>query len=232
MFRCSLQFNNDESSKSHLKVCDLILQQSTRGLIALQPTRSELGPCEFPLSTIQLAQKVPLFSPVPRHKQLKSGKPAWRGDGSTPSEPFSLQSLLVALAPEAPHFFFFFFFFEKHWTKYNYWRTVALQYCVCLCHTSTWISHRYTYVPSLLNTPPPISHPIPPFWLVTAPGWAPCCHAENSRSLSILRKVMYVFPRYSPNLSHSPLPPLRPQVCFLCLHFRCCPLIGSSVPSF
>ena len=27
--------------------------------------------------------------------------------------------------------------------------------------TSTWISHRYTYIPSLLNLPP-ISHPIPP----------------------------------------------------------------------
>lgn len=43
MFHCSLQFNNDSSSKSHLKVCELILQQSTRSLIVLQPTRSELG---------------------------------------------------------------------------------------------------------------------------------------------------------------------------------------------
>lgn len=109
MFHCSLQFNNDSSSKSHLKVCELILQQSTRSLIVLQPTRSELGPCEFPLSTIQLAQKVPLFSPVPRHKQLQSGKLVWRGDSSTLSKLFSLQSLLVALAPEVP-----FFFFDKH----------------------------------------------------------------------------------------------------------------------
>lgn len=109
MFHCSLQFNNDSSSKSHLKVCELILQQSTRSLIVLQPTRSELGPCEFPLSTIQLAQKVPLFSPVPRHKQLQSGKLVWRGDSSTLSKLFFLQSLLVALAPEVP-----FFFFDKH----------------------------------------------------------------------------------------------------------------------
>ena len=37
-----------------------------------------------------------------------------------------------------------------NWTEPN-WRIVALQYCVGFCHTSTWISHRYTYVPSLLN---------------------------------------------------------------------------------
>ena len=231
MFRCSLQFNNDESSKSHLKVCDLILQQSTRGLIALQPTRSELGPCEFPLSTIQLAQKVPLFSPVPRHKQLKSGKPAWRGDGSTPSEPFSLQSLLVALAPEAPHFFFFFF-----WEALNKIQLLENSCSTILCLP---LPHINMNQPQVYICPLPPKHPsshLPPHPTLLAchraPGWAPCCHTENSRSLSILRKVMYVFPRYSPNLSHSPLPPLRPQVCFLCLHFRCCPLIGSSVPSF
>ena len=39
------------------------------------------------------------------------------------------------------------------------WRIIALQDCVGFCHTSTWISHRYTYVPSLLKLPPP--NPIP-----------------------------------------------------------------------
>ena len=38
------------------------------------------------------------------------------------------------------------------------WRIIALQYCVGFCHTAAWISHRYTYVPSLLNLPP-TSHP-------------------------------------------------------------------------
>ena len=42
------------------------------------------------------------------------------------------------------------------------WRIIALQYHVGFCHTSTWISHRYTNVPSLLNLLP-TSHPIPPF---------------------------------------------------------------------
>ena len=39
------------------------------------------------------------------------------------------------------------------------WGVIALQYCVRFCHTSKWISHRYTYVPSLLNLPPTPSHP-------------------------------------------------------------------------
>ena len=30
-----------------------------------------------------------------------------------------------------------------------YWRIVALQNFVVFCQTSTWISHRYTYIPSL-----------------------------------------------------------------------------------
>ena len=41
-------------------------------------------------------------------------------------------------------------------------RIIALQYCVGFCHIATWISHRYTYVPSLLNLLP-TSHPILPF---------------------------------------------------------------------
>ena len=33
------------------------------------------------------------------------------------------------------------------------WGITALQYCVSFCYASTWISHRYSYVPSLLNLP-------------------------------------------------------------------------------
>ena len=49
---------------------------------------------------------------------------------------------------------------ELNWFIFN-WRIIALQYCVGFCHTSAWISHRYTHVPSLLNLPP-TSHTIPP----------------------------------------------------------------------
>ena len=34
------------------------------------------------------------------------------------------------------------------------WRIIALQYSVGLCPTSTWIRHRYPYVPSLWSFPP------------------------------------------------------------------------------
>ena len=39
------------------------------------------------------------------------------------------------------------------WTELNY-------HIVGFCHTSTWISHKYTYVHSL--SLPPTSHPVPP----------------------------------------------------------------------
>ena len=42
------------------------------------------------------------------------------------------------------------------------WRKVASQYCVGLCQTSTWVSHRYTCDPSFLSLPP-TSHLFPPF---------------------------------------------------------------------
>ena len=41
-----------------------------------------------------------------------------------------------------------------------YWRTIALQNFVVFCQTWTWISHRYTYIPSLFYHLP-ISLPIP-----------------------------------------------------------------------
>ena len=48
------------------------------------------------------------------------------------------------------------------------WKIIALQNFVVFCHTSTWISHRYTHVPSLLNLSP-FSLPIPPFSLSQSP---------------------------------------------------------------
>ena len=32
------------------------------------------------------------------------------------------------------------------------WRIIALQYCVGFCHTATWISHGYPYVPGSLKS--------------------------------------------------------------------------------
>ena len=53
---------------------------------------------------------------------------------------------------------------------------MALQYCAGFCHTTTWISHKYTYVSSLLNLPP-APHPDYPSGLsqstlhMSPPSW-------------------------------------------------------------
>ena len=40
------------------------------------------------------------------------------------------------------------------------WRIIGLQCCVGVCHTTTWISSKHAYVPSLLNFPSiPQPHP-------------------------------------------------------------------------
>ena len=43
--------------------------------------------------------------------------------------------------------------FSEHFIFLIYfnWRIIASQCCVGFCHTSIWMSHRYTYIPSLLN---------------------------------------------------------------------------------
>ena len=58
----------------------------------------------------------------------------------------------------------FYFYFLK--IIFN-WRMIALQYWFDFCHTSTWISHRYTYVPSHL---PPFPTPLGCY---RAPVWVP-----------------------------------------------------------
>ena len=50
------------------------------------------------------------------------------------------------------YYFFFFFSVLKNLFIFN-WRITALQYWFDFYLASTWISYRYTYVPSLLNLP-------------------------------------------------------------------------------
>jgi len=57
---------------------------------------------------------------------------------------------------------------------YFNWRTFSLQYCDGFSHISTWISHRYTRVPPILN-PPPTPLPIPPLQAFPEHQlWVPC----------------------------------------------------------
>ena len=63
------------------------------------------------------------------------------------------------------------FFFKLLYFMFN-WMIITLQYCDGFCLTSTWIDHRYTYVPSLLEPlppPAPSNLPLHPTLLVDEP---------------------------------------------------------------
>ena len=90
----------------------------------------------------------------------------------------------VCLSTSSPtHYFLGFSWHSFKWVqkgilwfvfKIFNWRIIALEYCAGFYHTSTWISHRYTYVPSLLNLLP-TPHTIPPsLGCHRAPGWPHC----------------------------------------------------------
>ena len=81
------------------------------------------------------------------------------------------------------------------------WRIMSLQNFVVFCQTSTWISHRYIYIPFLLNLPP-ISQPSRPSRLIQSPCLSSLLHTTNSCWLSIL----HMFPCYSLHTSHPLLP--------------------------
>ena len=67
---------------------------------------------------------------------------------------------------------------------FSYWRIIALQNFVVFCQTSTWISHRYAYIPLPFE---PL--PIPPSRLIQSPCLSFLSHIANSRWLSILHMV-------------------------------------------
>lgn len=87
----------------------------------------------------------------------------------------SISFLFFFLIPSVSVFIFFLAHLFLISTEQNIiiGRTSALQYCAGLCHTATRISHRYTYVPSLLNCSP-IFPTIPPPGCHRTLGWAPC----------------------------------------------------------
>ena len=88
---------------------------------------------------------------------------------------------------------------------------VALQHSVGFRHTSTWISHRYTYVPSLLKLPP-FSHTSSHASRLSATDGSFLCHATNYHWLSSLHMVLYMIPCCSLTSSYPLFPSLCPQV--------------------
>ena len=86
---------------------------------------------------------------------------------------------------------------------YN-WKITALQYFFGFCHKSARISHRYTYVPSLLNLPP--LSPSQPSRLSQSTGLSSLSHTANFHWLCVLHMVLYMFPCCSLRSAHPLLP--------------------------
>ena len=129
-------------------------------------------------------------------------------------------------------FFFFFLQFQQLFLFLNLFLIEGqLQYCVGFSHTTTWISHRCTRVPSLLNFPPTPCHPSR---LSQSPSLSSLSHTANSCWLSVLHMAVYMFSWQSPRSSHPLLPPPTCHVkSVLCGCVSMAVLqIGSSVPSF
>ena len=104
-----------------------------------------------------------------------------------------------------------------------FWLGDNLQYCDDFCHTSAWISHRYTCVPSILNL---LLHSLPTPSLLgcpRAPALGALLHPSNSHWSSTFYMVMYMFQCYYLKSSHPHLLLLSPKVCSLHLCLLCCP---------
>lgn len=90
------------------------------------------------------------------------------------------------------------------------WRIIALRDCASFWQASTWISHGYTYIPSLL-----LPHSTPPGYH-RVPGLSSLCHTANPGYL--LNMVMGMFPSSSLSSSHPLFPPcVHKSVLHVCI---------------
>ena len=123
----------------------------------------------------------------------------------------------------------------------------SFQYCIDFCHTSTWISHRYTYAPTLLNLLPLTSNSVPPPCLSQSSSWTSLSHTENFHWIYLTYVSMYAsillssfIPPIRFTLSPSPQSPPHPRPCLFRVHksvlYFCVSIaalqIGSSLPPF
>ena len=94
------------------------------------------------------------------------------------------------------------------------WRITALQYCISLRHTSTWIGPRYTRVPSHLPHQPTPLQVTTEHWV-----WAPCATQRVPTIYFTYGSVSMLLFQFIPP---SPSPTVS-TVCFLCLCLHCSP---------
>ena len=93
------------------------------------------------------------------------------------------------------------------------WRIISFQYCIGFCHISNESAIGIDMSsPSRTFLPPHHT----PLGCHRAPDLSSLHHSANFHCL-ILCMVMYMFQCYSLNLSYPLLPPLCPQVLYLCV---------------
>ena len=148
---------------------------------------SPRGPVEWSVMLVSEEQRADPPSDHQGGKRMhcwagrKPGQGSWIWVTTLQSEQFSL--FRARLCTPLRQFIFNLFIFNL--------RIIALQCCIDFCHTSTWISHRYTHVPTLLKLPSSSTPPTPQ-GCHRALGWAPLHHTANSHCLSMLHTVIYV----------------------------------------
>ena len=110
------------------------------------------------------------------------------------------------------------------------WRIIALQYCVGLCHTSAWISPRYTHAPSLLNLPPTFHSP--PLCLSQITRFElPVSYSKSPLAIHFTYGNAYVSMLLSQFVPPSPSPMCPESVLYVCVSVAALH-VGSSIPSF
>ena len=100
------------------------------------------------------------------------------------------------------------------------WRIIALKHGISFCHTQTWISHRYTYIPSLLKTPSHLS----PFHSSRLSqrlslNWIefPVSHNKFSLSIYFIYGNMYVSVLFSQFIPPSAYSYVHKSVFYVCV---------------
>ena len=101
------------------------------------------------------------------------------------------------------------------------WRIITLQYCSGFCHTLTWISRGFTYVPH--PALPPLPSPSHPSESSQFTSPEQLSHASNLGWSSVSRLIVYLFQCYSLRTFHPRLLPQSSKVCsvHLCLFLFC-----------